>query len=260
MWPHHRPLSFTAFRSWHLVVQDKIAYVTKVLDRQIKGRCIALHGNDWWFPDGSCVRYPQQKKTRTNFRIFSPQLEASRLQWFTVGGYDGWFLVREFCPYIYIYMYRCWDLRWRALIVSKIWLTPAAQDRDQNGFREGKNRKVGRRTWFAPAQVGNLYYNFWQDADHVKGIWRRCTLEDYQLLGSGEKELVTGDHGWHSFDCYYAADQRTLASLLCVLTNSCFYEGLHMYLYNGICRFYWIYYSFLNLLIAHSVRPSLFYI
>jgi len=29
-------------------------------------------------------------------------------------------------------------------------------------------------------KVGNLYYNFWQDADHVKGIWRRCTLEDYQ--------------------------------------------------------------------------------
>ncbi|CAK9107044.1 Uncharacterized peptidase y4nA [Durusdinium trenchii] len=29
-------------------------------------------------------------------------------------------------------------------------------------------------------KVDDLYYNFWQDADHVKGIWRRCTLEEYQ--------------------------------------------------------------------------------
>ena len=33
-----------------------------------------------------------------------------------------------------------------------------------------------------PAQVGDFYYNFWQDADHVKGIWRRCTLEEYKTL------------------------------------------------------------------------------
>ncbi|CAL1157295.1 unnamed protein product [Cladocopium goreaui] len=29
-------------------------------------------------------------------------------------------------------------------------------------------------------KVGDFYYNFWQDADHVKGIWRRCTLEEYK--------------------------------------------------------------------------------
>lgn len=33
----------------------------------------------------------------------SPQLKASLLQWFTVGGYDGWFLVQKSRPYIYIY-------------------------------------------------------------------------------------------------------------------------------------------------------------
>ena len=33
-----------------------------------------------------------------------------------------------------------------------------------------------------PAKMGDFYYNFWQDADHVKGIWRRCTLEEYKTL------------------------------------------------------------------------------
>src|SRR5689334_16082278 len=27
--------------------------------------------------------------------------------------------------------------------------------------------------------VGGQIYNFWQDADHVRGIWRRTTLESY---------------------------------------------------------------------------------
>lgn len=29
-------------------------------------------------------------------------------------------------------------------------------------------------------KIGDFYYNFWQDANHVKGIWRRCTLEEYR--------------------------------------------------------------------------------
>ena len=32
-------------------------------------------------------------------------------------------------------------------------------------------------------------YNFWQDDVHVKGIWRRCTLDEYRK-GSPEWELV----------------------------------------------------------------------
>eukprot|EP00933_Yihiella_yeosuensis_P027300 TRINITY_DN21177_c0_g1_i1.p1 TRINITY_DN21177_c0_g1~~TRINITY_DN21177_c0_g1_i1.p1 ORF type:complete len:700 (+),score=138.49 TRINITY_DN21177_c0_g1_i1:101-2200(+) len=29
-------------------------------------------------------------------------------------------------------------------------------------------------------KTGDFYYNFWQDADHVRGIWRRCSLEEYK--------------------------------------------------------------------------------
>ena len=28
--------------------------------------------------------------------------------------------------------------------------------------------------------LNGLYYNFWQDETHVRGIWRRCTLEEYR--------------------------------------------------------------------------------
>ena len=28
--------------------------------------------------------------------------------------------------------------------------------------------------------LNGLYYNFWQDETHVKGIWRRCTLDEYR--------------------------------------------------------------------------------
>jgi prolyl oligopeptidase len=28
--------------------------------------------------------------------------------------------------------------------------------------------------------LNGLYYNFWQDENHAKGIWRRCTLEEYR--------------------------------------------------------------------------------
>ena len=29
-------------------------------------------------------------------------------------------------------------------------------------------------------RIGDLFYNFWQDADHVRGLWRRCTLDGYR--------------------------------------------------------------------------------
>merc|ERR1719399_2303103 len=28
--------------------------------------------------------------------------------------------------------------------------------------------------------LNELYYNFWQDETHVRGIWRRCTLDEYR--------------------------------------------------------------------------------
>lgn len=29
-------------------------------------------------------------------------------------------------------------------------------------------------------KIGDYYYNFWRDKDHVRGIWRRTTLEEYR--------------------------------------------------------------------------------
>lgn len=28
-------------------------------------------------------------------------------------------------------------------------------------------------------KIGTYYYNFWRDADHKRGLWRRTTLESY---------------------------------------------------------------------------------
>ncbi|HOM98887.1 MAG TPA: prolyl oligopeptidase family serine peptidase [Acidobacteriota bacterium] len=40
-----------------------------------------------------------------------------------------------------------------------------------------------------PDQMGSYIYNFWQDAEHVRGIWRRTTVESY-LSGKAEWETV----------------------------------------------------------------------
>src|SRR6187551_1357657 len=37
--------------------------------------------------------------------------------------------------------------------------------------------------------IGGKVYNFWQDADHVRGIWRRASLESY-AGGNPEWETV----------------------------------------------------------------------
>src|SRR4051794_5157753 len=29
-------------------------------------------------------------------------------------------------------------------------------------------------------KYGHFYYNFWRDADHPRGLWRRTTLESYR--------------------------------------------------------------------------------
>ena len=39
-----------------------------------------------------------------------------------------------------------------------------------------------------PTVRGNFVYNFWQDKDHVRGIWRRCTKESY----------LSGDPNWET--------------------------------------------------------------
>ena len=30
------------------------------------------------------------------------------------------------------------------------------------------------------AKIGEHYYNFWKDADHPRGLWRRTTLDEYR--------------------------------------------------------------------------------
>lgn len=40
----------------------------------------------------------------------------------------------------------------------------------------------------AVSKVGDLYYNFWRDADHERGLWRRTTLASYR---SAEPEWET---------------------------------------------------------------------
>jgi len=41
--------------------------------------------------------------------------------------------------------------------------------------------------------LNGLYYNFWQDDVHVKGIWRRCTLDEYRKPAPAWEEVLDLD-------------------------------------------------------------------
>jgi len=69
---------------------------------------------------------------------------------------------------------------------------------------------------------GDHLYNFWRDATHVRGIWRRTTMEQYQRaepawetvldldqLAEAEKENWV----WHGAQCMYPKGDRCLVSL-----------------------------------------------
>ena len=71
-------------------------------------------------------------------------------------------------------------------------------------------------------KIGDHYYNFWQDAQHERGLWRRTTLEEYRkpepkwetlidldALGKAENEKWV----WHGADCLRPAYDRCLVSL-----------------------------------------------
>jgi Prolyl oligopeptidase, N-terminal beta-propeller domain len=71
-------------------------------------------------------------------------------------------------------------------------------------------------------KIGGHYYNFWRDEDHVRGLWRRTTLEEYRraepkwetvidldALGKSEGENWV----WSGADCLRPAYQRCLISL-----------------------------------------------
>ena len=70
--------------------------------------------------------------------------------------------------------------------------------------------------------LGGEIYNFWQDADHVRGIWRRTSLESY-ASGSPEWETVLdldalaaaekANWVWKGAQCARPAERRCLINL-----------------------------------------------
>jgi prolyl oligopeptidase len=70
--------------------------------------------------------------------------------------------------------------------------------------------------------IGGKIYNFWQDANHVRGIWRRTSIQDYatghpdwqtvldlDALAAAEK----ANWVWKGADCVRPAEDRCLISL-----------------------------------------------
>jgi prolyl oligopeptidase len=74
----------------------------------------------------------------------------------------------------------------------------------------------------AGAFIGGQIYNFWQDSDHVRGIWRRTTLESY-ATGKPEWEtvldldaLATSERAnwvWKGAQCARPLERRCLINL-----------------------------------------------
>ena len=72
------------------------------------------------------------------------------------------------------------------------------------------------------SKIGEHYYNFWQDAEHVRGIWRRTTLEEYRK-GEPDWEIVIDldalnraeneNWVWHGADCLRPEYERCLVAL-----------------------------------------------
>jgi prolyl oligopeptidase len=71
-------------------------------------------------------------------------------------------------------------------------------------------------------KIGAYYYNFWKDAQHERGLWRRTTLDEYRkpqpqwetvidldALGAAEGEKWV----WHGADCLKPAYERCLVAL-----------------------------------------------
>ena len=69
---------------------------------------------------------------------------------------------------------------------------------------------------------GEFYYNFWQDADHARGVWRRTTLAEYRKPEPKWETLIDLDAlnkaenenwVWHGADCLRPAYARCLVAL-----------------------------------------------
>jgi prolyl oligopeptidase len=73
-----------------------------------------------------------------------------------------------------------------------------------------------------PSFVGGDIYNFWQDAQHVHGIWRRTSLADYQgptpmwstaLDLDKQSQLEHANWYWKGADCLRPAERLCLIQL-----------------------------------------------
>ncbi|MGO4377319.1 prolyl oligopeptidase family serine peptidase [Pseudoduganella sp. RAF53_2] len=69
---------------------------------------------------------------------------------------------------------------------------------------------------------GDFLYNFWRDAQHVRGIWRRTTMEQYQKPAPAWETIIDVDQlaadekenwVWHGVHCLYPKGERCLVSL-----------------------------------------------
>ncbi|MES2149576.1 MAG: prolyl oligopeptidase family serine peptidase [Pseudomonadota bacterium] len=69
---------------------------------------------------------------------------------------------------------------------------------------------------------GDYFYNFWRDAQHVRGIWRRTTLAGFQLAEPSWETVIDLDQlardenenwVWGSVSCLQPKDERCLVAL-----------------------------------------------
>ena len=72
------------------------------------------------------------------------------------------------------------------------------------------------------AKLGSWYYNFWRDAEHVRGVWRRTTLDEYRkpdprweiVLDLDQLAKREGESWvWKGAQCLYPQYDRCLLSL-----------------------------------------------
>ncbi|SHE81402.1 prolyl oligopeptidase family serine peptidase [Thermomonas hydrothermalis] len=74
----------------------------------------------------------------------------------------------------------------------------------------------------AVEKIGEYYYNFWKDAQHPRGVWRRTTLAEYRkpnpqwetVLDLDALNAAEGTQWvWHGADCLRPKYQRCLIAL-----------------------------------------------
>lgn len=74
----------------------------------------------------------------------------------------------------------------------------------------------------AVEKIGGYYYNFWKDAQHERGLWRRTTLDEYRKAEPAWETVIDLDAlnraenenwVWHGANCLQPEYRRCLVSL-----------------------------------------------